>query len=283
MLRTVEINWSLPRSRSPNSRDDKPDLVVPLERNLYGGPLAGLLWERTTRWSCVRRRMGERERAAGWGYTLRNWISFIGLRGWYGMAGNKARNKVEKGDEHCRFGRTNYDCWPSLPGMYAGRKWNKWMNCGREARLVHQTCFIHHKHDYEFQQWHQAQLNIIQLRDAGSCTKVRWTFFCELANRTTDKLHNVSTPCLDDHQLKNEDLETMGELSEVCSRIVLKCLYLALIGRPDILWTVNHLARHVTKWNRACDKRLAKLSSYTITPDTTDNFVMLAVMRASAN
>ena len=76
--------------------------------------------------------------------------------------------------------------------------------------------------------------------------------FCELANRTTDKLHNVSTPCLDDHQFKTK---TMGELSEVCSRIVFICLYLAPSGRPDILCTVNHLARHVTKWNRACDKR----------------------------
>ena len=46
-------------------------------------------------------------------------------------------------------------------------------------------------------------------------------------------------------------------------QIVLKCLYLALIGRPDILWSVNKLARVVTKWTRACGKRLARLISYT--------------------
>ena len=51
-------------------------------------------------------------------------------------------------------------------------------------------------------------------------------------------------------------------MSKVCSQIVLKCLYLARIGRLDILWLVNKLARAVTKWTKACDKRLARLISY---------------------
>ena len=33
------------------------------------------------------------------------------------------------------------------------------------------------------------------------------------------------------------------------------------IGRPDILWSLNKLARASTKWTRACDKRLARLIS----------------------
>ena len=37
----------------------------------------------------------------------------------------------------------------------------------------------------------------------------------------------MSSPCLDDHQFKKEELESVGELSQVCSRIVLKCLCLA--------------------------------------------------------
>ena len=37
----------LPRHKWPKSWERKiEDLVVPLERNLYGHPLAGLLWER---------------------------------------------------------------------------------------------------------------------------------------------------------------------------------------------------------------------------------------------
>ena len=50
-------------------------------------------------------------------------------------------------------------------------------------------------------------------------------------------------------------------MSIVCSQIVLKCLYLSRIGGPDILWSVNELARAVTKWTRACDKRLTRLIS----------------------
>ena len=56
---------------------------------------------------------------------------------------------------------------------------------------------------------------------------------------------------------------------EICRRIVksmfsncLKCLYLARVGRPDILWSVHKLARSITKWTKACDKRLNRLISY---------------------
>ena len=42
----------------------------------------------------------------------------------------------------------------------------------------------------------------------------------------------------------------------------LKCLYLARIGRPDILLSVNTLARSITKWTKACDKRLNRFISY---------------------
>ena len=57
-------------------------------------------------------------------------------------------------------------------------------------------------------------------------------------------------------------MKSVGEMSHVCSQIVLKCLYLARIGRPDILLSVNKLARSITKWTKACDKRLNRLISY---------------------
>ena len=73
---------------------------------------------------------------------------------------------------------------------------------------------------------------------------------CELANKTTQHLHKVATPCLDDHEFKEEENESLGELSKVRSQIV------------DILWSLNKLARAVTKWTKACHKRLARLISY---------------------
>ena len=82
--------------------------------------------------------------------------------------------------------------------------------------------------------------------------------YCELTNETTQQLYKVSTPCIDDHHFKEEELKSVGELSKVSS----KCLYLARIGRPDILWSVNKLARSITKWAKACAKRLSRVISY---------------------
>ena len=85
--------------------------------------------------------------------------------------------------------------------------------------------------------------------------------YCELADKTTQQLYKVSTPCIDDHHFK-EEMKSVGELLQVCSQIVLKCFFLARIGRPDILWSVNKLARSITKWTKACHKRLNRLISY---------------------
>ena len=86
--------------------------------------------------------------------------------------------------------------------------------------------------------------------------------YCELANKTTEQLYKVATPRIDDHQFKEEELKSMGELPDVCSHIVLECLYLARIGGPDILWSVSKFARATKKWTKACDKRLCRLISY---------------------
>ena len=79
---------------------------------------------------------------------------------------------------------------------------------------------------------------------------------CELANNTTQQLYKVSSSCFDKHQFKEEESGFVGELSKVCSHMVLTCLYLARVGRPDILSSVNKLARAITKWTRACEKTL---------------------------
>ena len=81
-------------------------------------------------------------------------------------------------------------------------------------------------------------------------------------NKQVEQFYKVSHPCLVDHRFKQEELESVGEWPEICSQIVLNCLYLARVGRPDILWSVNKLARSVTKWTQACDRRLARLISY---------------------
>ena len=86
--------------------------------------------------------------------------------------------------------------------------------------------------------------------------------YTDLAKIQTKDLRMVATPCLDDSQLSQEDFDNKGRLHDIAAQVVLTCLYLARHNRPDILWSVNHLARHVTKWSQADDKRLQRLISY---------------------
>jgi len=86
--------------------------------------------------------------------------------------------------------------------------------------------------------------------------------YLELSGTSEDSVKLAETPCMDDHQIPPEDFETKGQLFPVAARISLKVLFLARTNRPDLIWTVHVLARMVTKWAGACDRRLHRLISY---------------------
>ena len=65
----------------------------------------------------------------------------------------------------------------------------------------------------------------------------------QMSKENKYSLQQVTTPCIDDYQISPEDYETTRELSAVCAQIVLRYLYVARIGRPDLLRSVNTLAR----------------------------------------
>ena len=77
------------------------------------------------------------------------------------------------------------------------------------------------------------------------CGTILW-----VDGKTTQQLNKISIPCIDDHNFKEEETKSVGELSHVCSQMVLKCLYLARIGRPDILGSVHKLARSINKMDQ---------------------------------
>ena len=53
--------------------------------------------------------------------------------------------------------------------------------------------------------------------------------YCDLANKTTQQLHRVATPRLDDHQFIVEELGSVGEVSKVCSQFSWNaCIWRAL-------------------------------------------------------
>ena len=78
-----------------------------------------------------------------------------------------------------------------------------------------------------------------------------------LINSTKYPLHASMTTT---SRKKKQNL--LENCPQVCSQIVPKCLYLARIGQLDIFWSVNELARSITKWTKACDKRLIRLISH---------------------
>ena len=75
----------------------------------------------------------------------------------------------------------------------------------------------------------------------------------DIVSWQTRRLNNikVSTPCIDDHHFKEEEMKSVGELSQVCSH----SKYLARIG---YLMVSEQLAR---SRNGACDKRLNRFIS----------------------
>ena len=89
-----------------------------------------------------------------------------------------------------------------------------------------------------------------------------WKDIANWRIKTTQQLYKVATPCLDDHQFKEEESGPVGQFSTVCSQVVLKYLYLARICRPDFLWSANKTCSCGHKWTKACDKCLARLISY---------------------
>ena len=62
-----------------------------------------------------------------------------------------------------------------------------------------------------------------------------------------ESLKQVATPCIDDHSISPEEVTTKGVLSPIAAKVVLKVLYTARVGRMDLLYAVNVLAREVTK------------------------------------
>ena len=239
---------------------EDPDVL--LERNLYGHPLAGLLWERQfekvllkygwekiPNWECL---FVHREK----GLFLSVYVDDIKLAGkkqYIDPMWKLLNKEVDLGEptsflDHVYLGCTQRQCQTSKDIVDNYRAtFDSRISAGGTDKLPYSE-------NFRVSSWFYY--------DIGGHAKKCVERYCELANKTILRLHKVSTPCIDDHHFKDEELKSVGEVSQVCSQIVLKCSYLARIGRPDIPWSVNKLARSITKWTKACDKRLNRLISY---------------------
>ena len=254
----------LPRHKWPKSRSSMEDPVVPLERNLHGHPLAGLLWERqfekvllkhgwerVPNWECL---FVHREKEL----VLSVYVDDIKLAGkkqnldpmWKVIMKDVGLGEPTFFLDHVYLGCTQKGV--SNEQRYCGQITEIFLNPNSLLEL-RKSCFtlrnLAHTCPHGPMIWKVIRRNA-------------WKDTANWRTKATQQLYKVATPCIEDHQFKEEELGSVGEMSKVCPQIVLKCLYLARIGRLNILWSVNILARAITKWTRACDKRLARLISH---------------------
>ena len=156
------------------------------------------------------------------------------------------RPNVENTHERRWFGRTDIIPWPRWFGLHAKMISNKQRYCWQlqEHVRIQNLCWSYRK-ALLFGENSDANISSRSCDIEGHAKKCVERYG-ELANKTTQQVYKVATPCIGDHQFKEEEMGSVGEWSKVCSQIVVKCLYLARIGRPDILWSVNKLARAIT-------------------------------------
>ena len=170
------------------------------------------------------------------------------------MGGKKQNfSSVEENDErYWYWGRSqhyflNTFTWDALDGSakqtgksFGTQKKNVWIPCfcwsNRKIASVEQT---------------SRKSFSVDVRHGRTCSNV-WN---GIANWQ-------SCLCLDDHQIKIEELENKGELSEMCSHIVLKVF---VFGTNWSTWHSVVSQQIVTichKWTQARDRQLARLISF---------------------
>ena len=75
-------------------------------------------------------------------------------------------------------------------------------------------------------------------------------------------LKRVPTPFVPEGSLSPEDDAVAGELAGSACKVLMKCLWLGKLSRPDIIKPIGDLATQVQKWTRNCDKALHRLICY---------------------
>ena len=155
-------------------------------------------------------------------------IFLINVCGWHHMCWKETKylSDVESIIQKSWFGRTNIFPWSCISGMHSTSMRSKPKYCGQLQNHVRIANFrgwrteitIPSKSSYFFMVlWH-----------GWSCKEVCGNDIVSWQTKTTQQLHKVSTPCLDDHHFKGEEMKSVGELIVTsmlsnCSEMLLLC------------------------------------------------------------
>ena len=251
----------LPRYKWLKSWSSMEDPVVPFERNLYGHPLAGTVMGKAIWQNPIEARLGEN---STFGMSLcTSWkrIILICVCGWHqiGWKETKHGSDVEITQQRSRFGRTNIFPGSCILGMHLTTMPNKQRYCGQLQNHVRIENFrgriretaIPSKYSYYF----------VVLRYGGSCKEMRGTILWVSSQDDSTTLQSI-------YFLHRWPSLQRGRI-EICWRLVKsmlsnssEMLVRGTYWKTWYLWSVNKVARSITKWTKACDKRLNPLMSY---------------------
>ena len=217
-----------PRHEWSKSWANIEDPVVPLERNLEGHPSAGRLWERQV--EAALWELG-REKIPSWEcvFVHRNKSNFC-QKMWTTKNGWKEAecgSKVKEIDDTSGHWRTHIISWSRVLGMHSAgmqTEWNKYWAVYKAVRI---TYFC----------WEQQKItgmgktsstNRAWSYDMGrTCSKNALNDSVNWQTRKWSNCTKFQSPCLDDDLCKQEELESVVGISQVCSHNFWECLYLA--------------------------------------------------------
>ena len=217
------------------------DPVVPMRKALYGHPDAGGMWEKHA--ESIVFELGY-QKIDGWdscyfdpvrGLLLSVYVDDFKLAGpakYMQEAWNELRERIDM-DE------------PTPLEKYLGciHKQEKTTVNGKQVTKV----------TYDMEEF------------ANQCV----TSYLQMTNSEKDCLRSVQSPFVECPP--EEELMDTGYLQPISSSILMKVLYMARVARYDLLKAVSYLASRITKWTRACDRKLHRLISYI---NTSRNYVL---------
>ena len=197
-----DVWMRLPQHKWPKSLWKSKDLVIHLERNLYGHPLAGLLWE------------GQFENASlelGWGENTELGMHVrssetraisVSICGWYQDGRHKSEfgSRVDELTKNVDIDENHIIPVPCVLGMYSSWMQTEWNSHWTIYENVWITCTAGAPE--KLPGWQRPHAQAVawshdMVKHAQKCNER----YCELAN-----------------QFKQDELEFVGELSKRCSQ-----------------------------------------------------------------
>ena len=210
----------LPRHTWLKSWSSMEDPVVPLERNLYGHPLAGLLWERQFEKILLK---------YGW-EKFSNWECFFVHRekGYSFLCMWMTSNWLERIKTLIRCGKYSIKklIWENQHLSLNMCTWCALEDNVKQAKILLTSTEPLLNHEFppvKLKNFHTPRIFVFLRGPTIWQVMPRnvWNDIVSWQTRRLNKLHKVSTPCIDDHYFKKEELKSMGKLSKVCCQIVL--------------------------------------------------------------